>query len=83
MIVYRIIASLIIFVGAGLNAGLLWDIADVLMGCMTIINLPVIIILSRYALRALKDYEQQIKNGKKPVFHVKDIQLPDKVDYWN
>ncbi len=83
MIVYRIIASLIIFVGAGLNAGLLWDIADVLMGCMIIINLPVIIILSRYALRALKDYEQQIKNGKKPVFHVKDIQLPDKVDYWN
>lgn len=83
MIVYRIIASLIIFVGAGLNAGLLWDIADVLMGCMTIINLPVIIILSRYALRALKDYEQQIKNGKKPVFYVKDIQLPDKVDYWN
>lgn len=83
MTVYRIIASLVIFVGAGLNAGLLWDIADVTMGCMTIINLPVIIILSKYALRTLKDYERQIKSGKKPVFHVKDIQLPNKVDYWN
>lgn len=82
MIVYRIIASLIIFVGAGLNAGLLWDIADVTMGGMTIINMPVILILSKYALSALKDYERQIKDGKRPVFHVKDIQLPHKVDYW-
>lgn len=82
MIIYRIIASLIIFVGAGLNAGLLWDIADVTMGGMTIINMPVIIILSKYALGALKDYEKQMKNGAKPVFHVKDIELPHEVDYW-
>ena len=82
MIVYRIIASLIIFIGAGLNAGLLWDIADVTMGFMTIINMPVIIILSKYALEALRDYEKQVKSGDNPVFHVKDIQLPHKVDYW-
>lgn len=83
MIVYRIIASIVIFVGAGLSAGLLWDIADVTMGGMTIINMPVIIILSKYALEALRDYEQQVKNGKKPVFQVKSIDLPHKVDYWN
>lgn len=82
MTVYRIIASLVIFVGAGLNAGLLWDIADVTMGGMTIINMPVIIILSKYALSALNDYEKQSKNGKSPVFHVKDIDLPHEVDYW-
>lgn len=83
MIVYRIIASFVIFVGAGLNAGLLWDIADVTMGGMTIINIPVILIISKYAMRALKDYERQVKNGVKPVFHAKDIDLPHKVDYWN
>lgn len=82
MIIYRIFASLVIFVGAGLNAGLLWDIADVTIGGMTIINMPVIIILSKHALNALKDYEQQIKKGNSPVFHVKDIQLPHNVDYW-
>lgn len=82
MTVYRIIASLVIFVGAGLNASLLWDIADVTMGGMTIINLPVILILSKYALGALRDYEKQIKNGDKPVFHAKDIRLPHTVDYW-
>lgn len=80
--VYRIIASLLILLGAGLNATLLWDLSDVLMGAMTIINIPVIVILGKYALRALRDYESQKKAGKVPVFKAKDIDLPHEVDYW-
>ena len=83
MSVYYIIASLVIFVGAGLNADLLWGIADVTMGAMTIINMPVIIYLSKYAVSALKDYEIQCKNNLEPVFKAKDIDLPHKTDYWN
>lgn len=83
MRVYHVIASLVIFAGAGLSADFLWNVADVTMGGMTIINIPVIFILSKYALRALKDYEKQRKEGEQPAFHVKDIGLPDKVDYWN
>lgn len=79
---YRIIASLLILLGAGLKAGLLWDISDVLMGAMTIINIPVIIILGKYALRTLKDYEAQKKAGKVPMFKAKNINLPHEVDYW-
>lgn len=80
--VYNIIAALLIFVGAGLSADLLWGIADITMGAMTLINMPVILILSKYAIRALKDYEKQKKEGKEPVFHAKDIDLPHEVDYW-
>ncbi len=80
--VIHIVCALIIFAGAGLSAGLLWDIADVLMGGMTLINMPVILILSKYAFRALKNYEEQKKNGEKPVFRAKDIDLPHEVDYW-
>lgn len=82
MSVYYIIASLLIFVGAGLSAGMLWDLADVLMGIMTIINIPVIIFLGKYAYRALTDYTKQRKEGKDPEFHAKDIDLPFDVDYW-
>ncbi|MBQ7957329.1 MAG: alanine:cation symporter family protein [Clostridia bacterium] len=81
--VYQIIASLVVFIGAGLSSDLLWGIADITMGAMTIINMPVILYLSKYAVRALKDYEKQRKEGKDPVFKVKDIELPHKVDYWN
>ena len=82
MRVYYIIASLVIFVGAGLSADLLWNIADITMGGMTIINMPVILILGKYAFRALKDYDKQRKQGKTPVFKAKNIGLPHDVDYW-
>jgi len=81
-ITIHVVASLIIFVGAGLSASLLWDLADVLMGGMTLINIPVIIILGRYAFRALRDYEKQRKQGKDPVFVASSIDLPHEVDYW-
>lgn len=80
--VYYIIASLVIFVGAGLNADLLWGIADITMGGMTIINMPVIIILGKYAIRALSNFTAQRKEGKEPTFRASDINLPHKVDYW-
>ena len=81
--VYHIIASLVIFVGAGLSADLLWNIADITMGGMTIINIPVIFILSKYAFAALKDYEKQKKAGKQPTFKAESIGLPHKTDYWS
>ena len=83
MVVAHVILSVVIFIGSGLNAGLLWNIADITMGAMTIINMPVIIILSKYALRALKDYDRQRKQGIEPVFKAKNIDLPHEVDYWN
>ena len=83
MIIYRITASLLIFIGAGLSADLLWDIADVTMGGMAIINMPVILILGKYAIRALKDYEEKRKSDNEPTFKAKDIDLPYETDYWN
>lgn len=80
--VYYVIASLLIFIGAGLDSGLLWDIADITMGCMAIINMPVIIILGRYAIRALKDYRRQKKEGLTPSFRSADIGIDAELDYW-
>ncbi|MBE6849745.1 MAG: alanine:cation symporter family protein [Ruminococcus sp.] len=82
MRVYHIIASLVVLLGAVLSADLLWNISDVFMGGMTLINMPVIFYLGKYAVRALKDYEKQRKDGVEPVFHTKDIGLPHTVDYW-
>ncbi len=82
MNIYYIVASLIIFIGAGLSADLLWGIADITMGAMTVINMPVIFILGKYAFKALKDYEIQRKSGKEPVFMAKNILLPHDTDYW-
>lgn len=81
--VYYVLASAVIFIGAGLSADLLWGIADILMAGMTIINMPVILYLGKYAVRTLKDYERKVKQGGKVTFQAKDIDLPHKTDYWN
>ena len=78
-----VLASLVIFIGAGLSADLLWGIADITMGGMTLINMPVILYLGKYAFRTLKDYERQLKTGVEITFRKKDIDLPHETDYWN
>ena len=83
MTAFRAVAVLLIFVGAGLEIDLVWNLADVLMGIMVMINIPVIILLSRPALAALKDYSAQRKMGRNPVFKAASIHLRDKTDYWN
>ncbi|MEE1194822.1 MAG: alanine/glycine:cation symporter family protein [Phascolarctobacterium sp.] len=80
--VYRAIACVVIFIGAGSSMGLMWDLADVLMGCMAIINLPVICILGGPALKAMDDYSKQREAGKNPVFVAKSIGITQKLDYW-
>ena len=58
-------------------------LADVLMGVMALINLPVILILGGTAMRALNDYLAQKKTGKNPVFKAASIGLKEKTDFWN
>lgn len=52
------------------------------MGIMAIINLPVIVILGRTAMRALQDYMEQRRAGKNPVFKASSIGLKEKTDFW-
>ncbi len=82
MVLFRVDAMILIFIGAGMEINMVWNLADVLMGVMALINLPVIVILSRPALAALKDYVAQRKAGKNPVFHAADIGLQGKTECW-
>lgn len=52
------------------------------MWVMAIINISVILILSNTAMKALKDYERQLKMGMNPVFKSKDIGMKEKLDCW-
>lgn len=83
MLCYRIIAIILIFVGAGIEMSLAWDIADFLMGVMCLINIPSILYLGSIALKALEDYKKQRAEGKNPVFKADAIGIDtSKLDYW-
>lgn len=80
---FRLVASAIVFVGAIASMGLVWNVADLLQGVMVVINIPVILILMKPALRALEDYRKQRKAGRDPVFHAADIGVKEPLDFWS
>lgn len=83
MTMYRIVAALVIFIGAGMSMSAAWAIADILMAIMCLINIPACLILGGTAVKAMKDYERQKREGKDPVFSAADVGLNlDEVEYW-
>ena len=81
--IFRVIAIVLVFLGAISSAGLVWDTADMFQGLMVVCNIPTIAILGGVAVKALDDYTKQKKEGKAPHFKAADIGLPaDKVDCW-
>lgn len=66
--VFRIICVLIIFWGAQASFDTVWNLADVLMGLMAIVNIIAILLLSGVGVRTLNDYVQQKAEGKDPRF---------------
>lgn len=81
--IFRIAACFVVFLGALLDFHLVWNLSDVLMGIMALINLPVIVMLSPTALCVLNDYLRQRKQGIDPVFKASNIGLKEKTDFWN
>ena len=81
LFVFRITCILAVFFGAQADFSMMWNIADITIGCMATVNIIVILILGNKAIRVLKDYEKQKKEGKDPVFSAKDVGI-DNADCW-
>lgn len=72
---FRVTCLIAIFLGAQAELKTVWDLADVLMGLMSVVNIFAIVMLGNIALRALRDYEAQRRAGKDPTFRAGDIGL--------
>lgn len=81
--VFRIVATILVFLGAIAQAGIVWDTADMCQGLMVVCNIPSIAILGGVAIKTLKDYTDQKKKGLEPVFKAKNINLDEgKAECW-
>ncbi len=83
MLIFRLVAAAIVLVGACVSMDLAWNTADLFQALMVIINIPVILILTKPAMAALKDYMEQRKEGKDPEFKAASIHLKQETDFWN
>lgn len=80
--VYRVAVVGMVIFGSMASLEFVWNLADLLMGLMAIINLIAIALLGKIAFAALADYQKQKKNGKNPVFHVSHIKGLKNVECW-
>lgn len=72
LLIFRITCLLAVFLGAQADFSMMWNIADITMGFMAAVNIIAILLLGNVAVKVLKDYEKQRKEGKNPVFKAKD-----------
>lgn len=80
---YRVVVAAMVMIGAVASLDLVWALADITMGMMTICNLAAILLLGKYAIKALDDYRNQRLKGYNPTYHSSTIpQIADKTKCW-
>ncbi|KON85265.1 alanine/glycine:cation symporter family protein [Rossellomorea marisflavi] len=81
MMVLKVVILAATFYGAVKEATLAWAMGDIGLGIMVWLNLIAILILAKPALAALKDYEQQKKQGLDPVYNSKKMGVKN-AEFW-
>ncbi|ELC8441859.1 alanine:cation symporter family protein [Clostridium perfringens] len=80
---YRVLVIGMVLFGSLAKVDLVWNLADLFMGLMAILNIITILFLGKYAFLALKDYTDQKKAGiKEPVFKASSIPGLENVEEW-
>ncbi|GGH88299.1 AGCS family alanine or glycine:cation symporter [Pullulanibacillus pueri] len=79
---YRLLVLAMGLFGAVTKVTLVWDLADLFMALMAIVNLVAIALLGNIAFAVLKDYIRQKKEGKDPLFQTSSIPSLRNVEWW-
>ena len=80
---YRGVVGAMVMIGAVASLDLVWALADITMGMMTICNLAAILVLGKYAIILLNDYRTQKLKGYDPTYHSSTIpQIASKTRCW-
>lgn len=80
---YRGAVGAMVMIGAVASLDLVWALADITMGMMTICNLAAILVLGKYAIILLNDYRTQKLKGYDPTYHSSTIpQIASKTRCW-
>lgn len=78
----RILILVATFYGTIKSAELAWTLGDIGVGAMAWLNLIAIFLLRKPALKAFKDYKEQRKAGKDPVFRPKELGIKN-ASFWD
>ncbi len=80
--IFRSFVVLTVFLGSLASIDFVWNLADLFMAFMAVINLIAILFLGKYAFAALEDYSRQKKAGKDPIFKASTIPGLENTEAW-
>jgi AGCS family alanine or glycine:cation symporter len=80
--IYRFATMGFVMLGAVAGLGFVWDVADLFMALMTVINLAGIALLSGVAFKVLRDYQDQRNQGLNPTFDPKKLGI-ENTECWD
>ena len=79
--VVKFVVIVATFYGTVRTSDLAWAFGDVGLGLMVWVNVLGMLLMTKPAMLALKDYERQKKEGKDPVFDPRTLGIKD-ADFW-
>jgi len=80
---FRVFTAAILFIGCLIPLQAAWNIIDLAMALLTICNLSALIPLSGRVFKLLRNYREQKKAGKEPVFRKTDLpECMDDIECW-
>ncbi|MCR6097787.1 alanine:cation symporter family protein [Salipaludibacillus agaradhaerens] len=79
---FRLAFLAMVVIGATSDLDIIWEMADLFMGLMAVVNLIAVLLLGKIAISALKDFQQQRKAGIDPVFYRNSIKGLKNVESW-
>jgi len=80
--VMRMLTVFAVFYGSLRDAQTIWTLGDIGVGMMAWINVIAILLLSKNAFKALRDYEKDEKEGQEPTFNSDELGIKN-ADFWN
>ncbi|TWI54117.1 alanine/glycine:cation symporter family protein [Halalkalibacter nanhaiisediminis] len=82
LFIFRLAVLGMVVFGSVSSLSFVWNLADLFMGLMAIVNLIALALIGNIAIRVLKDYLNQKKEGKDPVFFARNIEGLKNTDCW-
>ena len=74
MVIFRTLVACMVYLGAVLQMKLVWNMADLFMTLMALLNITAILLLRKQVLAVLADYRRQRAEGvKNPTFNPQNI----------
>jgi AGCS family alanine or glycine:cation symporter len=81
--IYQVIVMVAVFIGSIASLDIVWTAANIFMAIMAFINLFALLMLSPKVFKLLRNYMEQLRSKREPIFQRSDLPELENIDAWD